>query len=125
MVMMEPQDEGYCRCVAQGTSMPINIPALAGRMVAAADASDHIHGATFVPPHLIEQQKVRFSRLSLLSPASLCRAIAVVQLYIIPIHADHASSMKMRLCEYRAPHELQSCQGWLPMNVALLFLQHW
>lgn len=38
--------------------MPINIPALAGRLSAAADGDDHIHGATFVPPHLIEQQKV-------------------------------------------------------------------
>ena len=39
--------------------MPINIPMMGGRLGAsdAGDAEDRQH-ATFIPPHLIEQQKV-------------------------------------------------------------------
>jgi hypothetical protein len=39
--------------------MPINIPALAGRLSGEQEGdAERVH-ATFVPPHLIEQQKVR------------------------------------------------------------------
>ena len=39
--------------------MPINIPALAGRLSGDQDGDAERVQATFVPPHLIEQQKVR------------------------------------------------------------------
>ena len=37
--------------------MPINIPALAGRLSGDADGEAERMRATFIPPHLIEQQK--------------------------------------------------------------------
>ena len=55
----------YTRYLLQGTSMPINIPALGARFGATdpEDAADRIH--TFVPPHLIESQRVRLSSVLL------------------------------------------------------------
>ena len=100
---------------AQGTSMPINIPALAGRLSATADADDHIHGATFVPPHLIEQQKVRLAWLGSTPALSSVRSIVLcVRICAALLHPKILVS-----CAKPAPLvlvimdiELRYCQGW-------------